>query len=83
MNALTKRQIEILETIRDKSSQRDFGIMDRAIKENLGNIDIQRACELLNDEYLMNGIEEDYTPNAYGKELEELLNSINAARLVK
>lgn len=81
MNTLTERQAAILHSLRETVHPRDAEILSQIIRGDLDNRDIQRACELINDEYLMKGMQEDYSPNIYGKELEALLNSVNAARL--
>ena len=81
MIALTERQTEILKSLRDKASHRDSKILNDVIVGKLDIGDIQRACELVNDEYLLKGIDEDYSPNSYGKELNALLNRVNEPRL--
>ena len=78
---LSDRQITILKTIQKKASGRDAKLLDDAAVGNLERNDIQRVCELINDEYLMFGIEEDYSPNEIGLELQSLLNRLNAVRL--
>ena len=78
---LSIRQREILQTIRDKSPD-DRKILFENALNNVHTIgDIEVLCQLINDEFLMNGIDEDYKPNKYGRELEELLDAINRPRL--
>ncbi len=67
--------------LRSKALPQDADILNDAINKNLKSKDIQRVCELINDEYMMNGIREDYSPNEYGKDLNTLLNSVNEPRL--
>ncbi len=79
---LTKRQIDILESLRDRANVRIKELLERAIKGNLSENNIEAVCEAINDEYLMKGIKENYNPNEYGKELESLLDQINRPRLL-
>ena len=81
MKALTDRQTSILLSLRDNRSNKDVELLNAVINGRLAPNDIQRVCEIINDEYLMKGIDEDYSPNDYGRELESLLNQVNAARL--
>jgi hypothetical protein len=81
MEVITDRQILILKSLRDNLSGKDVDLLDDAINGRLAANDIQRVCEIINDEYLMKGIEEDYSPNEYGRDLESLLNKVNAPRL--
>ena len=81
MAALTDRDIAILRSLRENLTANDMELLDMAINNKLVMTDVQRVCEIINDEYLMKGIEDNYSPNGYGKELETLLNKINALRL--
>lgn len=81
MGNLNSRQLALIQSVRDSASARDAEILEQVISGVSADYDIQRVCELINDEYLMKGIGEDYTPNEYGRELEALLNAINAPRL--
>jgi hypothetical protein len=54
----------------------------KASKKNkltMNNIDF--LCKLINDEFIKNGIDENFEPNEYGHELENLLDEINRPRL--
>ncbi len=78
---LTERQIEILKSLRDRSNQETGLLLDRAINGTLPINDIESICRVINDEYLMKGIKEGYSPNEYGHELESLLDLINRPRI--
>jgi hypothetical protein len=80
-NYLTKRQLEILHYLRESADKDDKYILDKSINGSLKNIEIETVCRVINDEYLMRGVEKDYRPNGYGRELEELLDVINRPRL--
>lgn len=79
---LTERQIEILKSLRDKAYEGTKQLLEHAISGTLGRGDIEAVCQTINDEYLMKGIKEDYTPNEYGRELEGLLDLVNRPRIV-
>jgi len=75
METMTGRQIMILRSLRQNLSGTDDALLDDVINGRLSINDIQRVCGIINDEYLMNGIEEDYSPNQYGRDLENLLRA--------
>jgi hypothetical protein len=79
---LTERQIEILKILREKADQENKHLLDRAIRGSLPVSDTEAVCQIINDEFLMKGIKEDYTPNEYGRELESLLDLINRPRII-
>jgi len=81
MDVITDHQITILKSLRQKLSGKDVDLVDDVIDGRLSTHDIQRVCEIINDEYLMRGIKEDYSPNEYGRDLQDLLNKVNAPRL--
>jgi hypothetical protein len=78
---LTARQVEILRLLRDKRGGSDRGLFDAALSGTLPRESIQRICEMINDEYLLEGVGKNYVPNSYGIELEELLDVINRPRI--
>jgi hypothetical protein len=79
---LTERQIEILKSLRHKTNEATKQLLDRAISGTLPRGKIEIVCQTINDEFLMKGIKEDYTPNEYGRELEGLLDVVNRPRIV-
>jgi hypothetical protein len=81
--SLTDRQIAILKSLRVSRHGNDANLLEGGINGKLATNDIQRVCEIINDEYLMKGIEENYSPNEYGRDLNNLLNKVNAPRLVE
>jgi hypothetical protein len=81
MKVITSREIMILRRLREKLNGSDAELLENVINETLARNDVQRVCELINNEFLMKGIEEDYEPNEYGRELENLLDKVNAPRL--
>jgi hypothetical protein len=77
----TERQVEILRLLRDTRDGEERMLLDRVLEGNLPKASIQVVCEMINDEFLMKGIKPDYTPNAYGYELETLLDVVNRPRV--
>jgi hypothetical protein len=71
--SLTARQVQILETLRNNAKGRDKVLLQSAIGGSLELRDIETVCTVINDEFLMRGIKDDWEPNEYGLELESLL----------
>jgi hypothetical protein len=82
MGYLTERQVEILQCLRAKSTSSGKLLFEQVLTGKLPVSDIQAVCEMINDEYLMKGIKENYDPNEYGSELEQLLDVVNRPRVV-
>ncbi len=80
---LTVRQCEIMRSLGDRLPPVERQHVDRLLDANVDLDEIDALCRIINDEYLMEGIEEDYRPNEYGQELQTLLNVVNMPRLVK
>jgi hypothetical protein len=78
---LTGRQVEILRYLQDKVTSGKRRLLERVLSNTLPKSEIEKVCQLINDEYLMKGIKEDYSPNEYGRELEDLLDVVNRPRL--
>jgi hypothetical protein len=78
---LTERQLEILKYLRDKAKEGDRQLLEHAIGGTLPMRDIEAVCLIINRQFLMNGIRDDYNPNEYGNELENLLDTINRPRI--
>lgn len=77
------RQIEILQSLREKATEQKKVLLDQTLDQTLPVGDIETVCQLINDEYLMKGINPDYRPNDYGRELERLLDEVNRPRLFR
>jgi hypothetical protein len=80
-NGLTERQIELLEALCGAGDSAHAGFVKRATANTLSPNEIEILCELISNELMMKGIEETFEPNAYGLELEALLDAINRSRL--
>ncbi len=79
---LNERQVEILNSLRDKVDEGTKQLLKRAIGAALPRGDIEAVCQAINNEYLMKGIKEDYTPSEYGRELEDIFDVVNRPRTV-
>lgn len=42
---------------------------------------IEKLCSVINEEYMMKGINSNWEPNAYGLELNDLLDMVNKLRI--
>ncbi len=78
---LTKRDQEILRSIQKTLSIENGRYIDLALESKFDTYVVDILCRVINDEYLIRGIEANYEPNDYGVELSGLLNKINATRL--
>jgi hypothetical protein len=76
---LTNPQIEI---IRKVFPNGDFlAFIHRIENGDLSHAEIEEACLMLNDEFLLNGIDEEFEATIYGKEIEDVIDIINRPRL--
>lgn len=80
-NVLTERQRELVRSLCASTNSRKTYLGNKAIEGTLSSAQIEILCELISNEMMMNGIEETFEPNEYGKELEELLDAVNWPRL--
>ncbi|WP_374440005.1 hypothetical protein [Pseudomonas panipatensis] len=58
-----------------------LSLAEKSIAEDVSIDDVEELCELISNEFMMNGIEENFEPNSYGLELEALLDAVNRERL--
>lgn len=79
--ALTDRQKEILRNLRSKYAGKNASAFDNLEKGTVTFSEIDILCDLINAEFMMEGILPTYEPNEYGIELESLLDLINRPRL--
>jgi hypothetical protein len=81
INFLTARQVSILKSLCLKGDDTDKVLFSKISQSTLDSNDIERLCSIINNEFMMEGILPNYEPNAYGIELEELLDIVNKPRL--
>ena len=78
---LTERQKAIVNSLRLKGSEETRNMLGELENEQLTTVDIEKLCALINEEFMMEGILPSFEPNAYGLELEALLDVVNSARI--
>ncbi|MFP6562461.1 hypothetical protein WJ542_29790 [Paraburkholderia sp. B3] len=78
---LTTRQKNILGVLRTKDSGKNSDIFENLENGYIDPKDIEWVCGIINDEFMMKGIQLNFEPNDYGRELENLLDVINRPRL--
>lgn len=78
---LTERQKAIVNSLRLKGSEKTQNILGELENGNSTTADIEKLCALINEEFMMEGILSSFEPNAYGLELETLLDVVNSARI--
>ena len=79
--SLNDDQEKLLLKLFDSHGIKQFSENDKLTRKNLSKIEIDQLCELISDEFMLNGIEEDFEPNEYGRQLESLLDAVNRERL--
>lgn len=55
-------------------------LTEKLLNGSLSSGEVDELCELISNEFLMNGVEESFEPNSYGFELELLLDVVNRSR---
>jgi hypothetical protein len=78
---LTDSQWEIMKKLRAKFAKMNVDAFNNLEKGEFTFSEIDMICNLINEEFLMEGILPNFEPNAYGLELEKLLDAINRPRL--
>jgi len=56
-------------------------LAEKAIMGMLTSDEIEELCGLISNEFMLNGITENFEPNDYGKKLEDLLDAVNKSRV--
>lgn len=77
-NILTLRHQQIISTLCGSDNST---IASKIIDDLLTPNEIEELCGLISNEFMLNGITEDFEPTEYGVELEELLDIVNRKRL--
>lgn len=77
---LTERQKAIVNSLRFKGAEESQSMLGELENGRLTMTDIEAVCTLINEEFMMEGILPSFEPNAYGRELETLLDVVNSAR---
>lgn len=80
---MTKDQTRLLLYVCRSAESLQLLLAEKLINEIISPYEIDELCELISNEFMMNGIQESYEPNDYGRELEKLLDAVNRGRLHK
>ena len=60
----------------------DRGDLVAILSNELTTEEVDDICETINDQFIKCGLLDNYEPNQYGLELEELLDKVNRCRLI-
>jgi hypothetical protein len=78
---LTDRQKEIINRLRLNDAGENSIAFDNLESGQMNVENIETLCGVINAEFMMEGILPNFEPNAYGIELENLLDIINRPRV--
>ena len=56
-------------------------LAEKLLNGSSSSSEVDELCELISNEFLMNGVKESFEPNSYGLELELLLDAVNRGRV--
>lgn len=59
----------------------DLSLIGKAQLGTATSDEVGILCEVINNEFLLYGIDDDFEANDYGREMELLLDAINSVRL--
>jgi len=79
---LTSAQWQLLLALCSLAGKFQLSLAEKLIYGTMSSDEIDELCELISNEFLMNGIGEDFEPNSYGRELEALMDVVNRKRLL-
>ncbi|KJZ41199.1 hypothetical protein [Pseudomonas fluorescens] len=77
---LTSAQWQLLVALCFLAGEFKLALAEKLLHGSLSSSEIDELCELISNEFMMNGIEESFEPNSYGLELELLLDAVNRRR---
>jgi hypothetical protein len=78
---LTDRQKEIISRLRINDAGANGIAFDNLESGQMSPENIEALCSVINAEFMREGILPNFEPNAYGVELENLLDVINRPRI--
>ncbi|MEA9393598.1 hypothetical protein SJI19_24275 [Acerihabitans sp. TG2] len=81
-NVLTSAQWQLLLELCSLAGEFQLSLAEKLFYGTISSDEIGELCELISNEFLMNGIEENFEPNSYGRELEALMDVVNRRRLL-
>lgn len=79
--SLTCEQRELLVFLKNKSGRMHDITFESALQGSIDDVCMAELCNLINEEFMMEGIDENFEPTQYGRKLESLLDVINRSRI--
>ncbi|MDD0973159.1 hypothetical protein [Pseudomonas fontis] len=79
-SVLTSARWQLLMALCFLAGEVQLALAEKLFHASLASDEIDKLCEFISNEFLMNGIEENFEPNSYGLELELLLDAVNRRR---
>jgi hypothetical protein len=79
--SFTDRQRTLIHSLRARDAGANAIAFDNLEKGELNFSDIEVLCDIINSEFMTEGILPNFEPNKYGLELEGLLDVLNRPRL--
>lgn len=77
---LTSAQLQLLLALCFMAGEHPLALAEKLLNSSLLSSEVDELCELISNEFLINGIEGSFEPNGYGLELELLLDAVNKGR---
>lgn len=77
---LTSAQLQLLLALCFMAGEHPLALAEKLLNSSLSSSEVDELCELISNEFLINGIESSFEPNGYGLELELLLDAVNKGR---
>ena len=77
---LTSAQLQLLFALCFMAGEHQLALAEKLLNSSLSSSEVDELCEFISNEFLINGIEENFEPNGYGLELELLLDAVNRGR---
>lgn len=77
---LTSAQWQLLVALCFLVGELQLELAEKLLHGSISSSEIDELCELISNEFMMNGIDESFEPNSYGLELELLLDAVNRRR---
>lgn len=79
--SLTEEQTQLLLSLCRAAGAHSLFLAERLMNSSITSHQIDELCELISNEFILNGLEENFESNDYGRRLEYLLDAVNRGRL--
>jgi hypothetical protein len=79
-NILISAQWQLLFELCGLAGKFQLSLAEKLLYGAISLDEIDELCELISNEFMLNGIEADFEPNSYGRELEALMDVVNRRR---